>query len=185
MRDGRLHRLLSRHRLASALLRQMAKHVFFRDSAGGPVPLICRRSRLLSLAMRRTSGDERTPSVLTAAISGIASFCAAVAAATAAARQGQPALWWTPSVTDGAGCSGSLAGGRTRAPNYANDGVDLDGGAFLDLDLGQHAGSGSGISASTLSVESRTAAHPFSGASDFLEPLGDRSLENRLAHLRA
>ena len=60
-----------------------------------------------------------------------------------------------------AGAVGAAAGSRCSerpstpplAADHRDDAVDGDRLPFLDLDLGQHAGAGDGISASTLSVE--------------------------------
>ena len=71
------------------------------------------------------------------------------------------------------------------ATDHGDDGVDLDGCAFRDLDLGEDAGDGRGNLGVDLvggDLEERLVV--LDGVADLLEPLGDGAFEDGLAHLR-
>ena len=71
------------------------------------------------------------------------------------------------------------------AADDGDDGVDRDGLAFGDLDLGEGAGGGRGDLGVDLvggDLEERLVA--LDRVADLLEPLGDGALEDGLAHLR-
>ncbi len=81
-----------------------------------------------------------------------------------------------------AGCG--RGGGGACFIDGADDGVDLDGGAFLDLDLAECAGGGRGDFGVDLvggDFEERLVARD--GVAGLLEPLGEGAFGDGFAHL--
>ena len=166
-----------------------------------PVPWICEMSTLCSLAILRTSGDER---------------CVRVAALVD--RRRRRGLRWRrarggvdagrrrrPRQRRGrrgglrrrrlgcsaaarerrAGAAAALAGARAAGADHRDDAVDRNRLAFLDADLGDDAGGGRrnfGIHLVGRDLEQRLVA--IDRVADLLDPADDRAFGDRLAHLR-
>ena len=108
-----------------------------------PVPLISLMSTSCSLAMRRTSGDDRWRRK--SSVDGCASSSSASSPASAAAAP--DATSGCPAAASGSAGSEPLRSGRLRCArrlagtaNHGDDAVDRDRFAFLDLDVREHAG---------------------------------------------
>ena len=107
----------------------------------------------------------------------IAASLAAVASAAGSAE----------SALRSAGCVAEAAAGAEAAPGFcdgADDGVDLDGGAFLDQDLAHNAGGGGGdFGIDLVGGDFEEGLVAFDGFAGLLEPLGEGAFGDGLAHL--
>ena len=134
-----------------------------------PVPGTWCRSTLLSFAILRTSGEERTSRPRRQQ-------------RQARPEQVRPERLRVQLRLQQRASQRELP---AAAADHGDDGVDRDGAAFGHLDLGERAGDGRrnlGVNFVGRDLEDRLVA--LDGVADLLEPLGDGALGDGLAHLR-
>ncbi len=136
-----------------------------------PVPGTWLRSTLLSFAILRTSGDERT-------LLAFRRRCRCRSRSRRSRRRrGRSSSRFR----------GSRSGGRlaSSAADHRNDGVDADGRAFRNLDLGEDAGDWRrNLRVDLVGGDLKERLVALDRVADLLQPLGDRALGDGLAHLR-
>ena len=153
-----------------------------------PEPCSDAMSTLCSLAMRRTSGDERARRTSSGSCASApfppAPPCCEARLQSRRSCGGAPTLSHAvrADVVAVRACDVRC---RDRIANRRDDAVDGDRLAFPDPDFGQHAGGGRrnlGVHLVGGNLEQRLVA--IDPVADLLDPANDGAFGNRLAHLR-